>query len=111
LPRRILVVEGYEPLRQMLRRMLESRRYRVLVASGPEAFEPGLDGFEALLELHGIAPELPIIVTSAGDRARGFRVLGDALRLGATGALPKPFRLLQLVELVSKVLATNLDPG
>ena len=106
--------------------MLESRHYRVLVATDAgEAFDvwrtdgadllildlhvPGFDGLEALLEFHAAAPDLPVIVTSAGDRARGFRVLDDALRLGARAALPKPFRLLELLEVVGKVLGRDQE--
>jgi CheY-like chemotaxis protein len=123
-PARILLVESYEPLRQTLRRMLESRHYRVLPASVHEAFEawrqrgadllildlhmPGIDGLEALLEFRAAAPDLPIIVMSAGDPTRGLEVLADALRLGARGALAKPFRLLQLLDLVAEVLGPDL---
>jgi len=122
-PARILLVEGYEPLRQTIRRMLESRHYRVLPASVHDAFEawgrrgadllildlhmPDVDGLEALVEFRAAAPELPIIVMSAGDRTRGLEVLGDALRLGARGALAKPFRLLQLLDLVAEVLGLD----
>jgi CheY-like chemotaxis protein len=125
---RILVAEGYEPLRQTLRRMLQSRRYQVLLASGSDAFRlwherradllildlhmPGVDGLEGLLAFRAAVPERPIIVISAGDRSRGFEVLEDALRLGATAALAKPFRLLQLLDVVAQVLGMEpVDPG
>jgi CheY-like chemotaxis protein len=125
----ILVVEGYEPLRQTLRRMLESRHHRVLTAaSALEAFEvwrqrgadlvildlhmPDADGLELLLQFHTVAPERPIIATSAGDpRGGGFETLKAAPGFGAAAALAKPFRLHQVLDLVAQVLGTEPDPG
>jgi hypothetical protein len=42
-----------------------------------------------------------------GDRTRGLEVLGDALRLGPRGALAKPFRVLQWLDLVAEVLGPD----
>jgi CheY-like chemotaxis protein len=124
-PPRILVVEGYQPFRQTLRRMLESRYDRVLVATDAawaldvwrwraadllilDLQMPRCDGLEVLLEFHALAPDRPIIAISVQDRARGFDLLRDALRLGAIKALAKPFRLVELLDLIAEVLETGV---
>jgi len=105
----------------MLRRMLESRQHRVLLAAGGgEALElwharaadllmldlhlPDVDGLESFVQFRAAAPELPIIVMSGGDQDGGFETLGEALLLGATAALAKPFHLRETLDLVARVL-------
>src|SRR5712691_5159650 len=105
----------------MLRRMLESRQHRVLLAAGGgEALElwraraadllildlhlPDVDGLESFVQFRAAAPELPIIVMSGGDQDGGFETLGNALLLGATAALAQPFHLRETLDLVARVL-------
>ncbi len=61
---------------------------------------PGRDGIETLLELRKHHHDLPIIVASGGDR-KGWRgALDDALALGATAAIGKPFETTELLHTV-----------
>ncbi len=65
---------------------------------------PGRDGIETLLELRNHHPELPIVVASGGDR-KGWRgALDDALALGATAAIGKPFEATELLDTVKTCL-------
>jgi CheY-like chemotaxis protein len=62
---------------------------------------PGLDGAEALAELHALRPEIPVIIMSGLcesdviDRFAGARLAGRLL---------KPFRPCEMLELVHQIL-------
>jgi CheY-like chemotaxis protein len=121
----ILVVDDCEPVRNTLRRMLESRLHHqvLLAADGREALEawrecgadlvmldvhmPDVDGIELLMQFRALAPALPMIVMSGGDRTGRHDPLEKALLLGAKGALAKPFYLHQVLELVTRVLGPD----
>jgi two-component system, OmpR family, KDP operon response regulator KdpE len=63
-----------------------------------DVFLPGVDGFEVLKELRTFS-QLPVIVMSARDS------LGpEALALGATEFMAKPFRPEQLVQKMRNIL-------
>lgn len=63
-----------------------------------DVFLPGADGFEVLKELRTFSP-LPVIVMSARDS------LGpEALTLGATEFLAKPFKPEQLIRGIRNIL-------
>lgn len=119
----ILVVDDCEPVRHTLRRMLESRQHRVVMAEGRlEALElwrqrgadlvlldlqlPDRDAIDTVTQFRGAAPELPIIAMASGDRS-GLDVLADAYLLGVKAVLPKPFHLHQVLDLVARVLGTD----
>jgi two-component system KDP operon response regulator KdpE len=63
-----------------------------------DVFLPGADGFEVLRELRTFS-QLPVIVMSARDS------LGpEALALGATEFMAKPFRPEQLIQKMRNIL-------
>ena len=63
-----------------------------------DVFLPGADGFEVLKELRTFS-QLPVIVMSARDS------LGpEALALGATEFMAKPFRPEQLIQKMRNIL-------
>jgi DNA-binding response OmpR family regulator len=62
---------------------------------------PEKEGIETILEIRREAPEIPILAIS-GDSGVFLDV---ATKLGANGALPKPFRSADLVEMVNRLLA------
>lgn len=65
---------------------------------------PGRDGIETLLELRNHHHDLPIVVASGGDR-KGWRgALDDAIALGATAAVGKPFEAAELLDTVKTCL-------
>ncbi len=68
---------------------------------------PDIDGIELLLRLRALAPALPNIVMSGGDRTGRVDLLGDTLLLGAMTTIPKPFLLHQVLDAVARVLGTD----
>ncbi|MEZ4292501.1 MAG: sigma-54 dependent transcriptional regulator [Myxococcota bacterium] len=68
-----------------------------------DAVLPGLDGLEALRRLKQRAPELPVIMLSGHGQAR---TIVEAMRLGATDFLRKPFEAEEL-ELAFKRALEN----
>jgi DNA-binding response OmpR family regulator len=104
----VLLVEDEEPLRKVLRDLLDRQGYKVLeAANGVEALDqidrgapdvvlldlniPQLDGFGVLKHVRARPQtvDLPIIVlTATGDEETEVR----ALEMGATEFLAKPFR-------------------
>jgi CheY-like chemotaxis protein len=104
----VLLVEDEEPLRRVLRDLLEREGYKILEAgNGVQALDeidrgapdvvlldlniPQLDGFGVLSHIRNRAQtsDLPVIVlTARGDEESEVR----ALQMGATDFLTKPFR-------------------
>ena len=108
---KVLVVDDEVTLRDMITMVLEDAGHNVVTASnGAEALEvlvreraevvlmdimmPVLDGREAFLRMRA-HPELghvPVVLMSAADP--------PAIDSGVSGFLAKPFRLVQLLEVV-----------
>ncbi|MFQ5767693.1 MAG: response regulator, partial [Acidobacteriota bacterium] len=118
----ILVADDDPAIREIARLILERSGFEVLAAGdGQEAVDlfrqegtridsvlldmtmPGLDGKEALQQIHDVDPTARIILMSgysAGDVTDRFP--GDEL----AGFLQKPFRAVELIEKVRSVLET-----
>ena len=117
---KILLVEDEEPLRRVMKDLLEREGYQVVeAADGVNALEqvdrhapdlilldlnlPGLDGYEVLSQLRSrpITAGVPVIVlTAKGDEDNEVRVL----RLGANDFLTKPFRARALAARLEAVM-------
>src|SRR5919106_2653640 len=117
--RTILVVEDYDDVRQMLRVLLESEKFRVLeAASGAEALEilkeehpdvilmdlalPGFDGLEAIRRIRTIDgfQNTPIVVLTAYT---GPPIYETALRAGCDYFLAKPIDFDELAALLKEI--------
>ena len=62
---------------------------------------PGTDGFSLLDRAREVRPEMKmVVITGHGD----VDMSGHALRLGASGFLTKPLRLLELDEVLEKAI-------
>ncbi len=118
---RILIVDDNATLAGTVRRVLERSGHEVRVAAtGLEGVRqyreqaadlvlldihmPEMDGIEALAQLRAIAPRLPVIVMSGGAQTRGLDLLADAVLLGASGTLQKPFSIDDLLGAVGRAL-------
>ena len=118
--RTILVVEDYDDVRQMLKVLLESEKFRVLeAASGAEALEvvkeefpdvilmdlalPGFDGLEAIRRIRAIDgfQNTPIVVLTAYT---GPSTYETAIRAGSDYFMAKPIDFDELATLLERDL-------
>jgi len=130
----ILVIDDDAAVCAAIEAMLTCRGFGVCVApDGPTGLEvvedmsfdavivdicmPSMDGLATARELRRRDPNLPVIAIS-GHGFRGVRngvpdFLGMAVKLGASAALPKPFRADELVDAIETCLAMRADrpPG
>jgi CheY-like chemotaxis protein len=117
----ILVVDDDPGIRRSLSRVFERRGHQLLVADdGGQGLRvwrehkadvvlldihmPEMDGIEVLVQLRGLAPDLPVIVMSGGDQTSRLDLLGDAKLLGAWALLRKPFTLDEVTEVVDRAV-------
>lgn len=117
--RRVLVVDDEEPIRSVISTVLQEEGYRVAATTGGDAvciatndppdviildiMMPIMDGPEVRRRLlaHPRTANVPVVVMTAAGDATSW-----AARLGAVGALQKPFDIVQLIDLVEKALQT-----
>lgn len=119
--RTILLVEDEFVVRNGLKSALEKRDYLVIdVSNGNEALAvldtimpaviitdilmPEKDGIELLFELLHRKTKVPIIAMSGGGRISPADHLENALKMGASAVLIKPFSLDELFEKVEELL-------
>jgi two-component system response regulator AtoC len=69
-----------------------------------DAVLPGMDGLETLRRLKEALPHVPVIMLSGHGQAR---MIVDAMRLGASDFLRKPFEVEELELAFSKALETH----
>jgi excisionase family DNA binding protein len=115
---RILVVDDEASIREMLQRTLAMAEYDVDVAAdGRSALErmrrsaydllitdlkmPAMDGITLIREAKRIQPDLPvIIITGYSTEASAI----EAVNLGVTGYLTKPFRVPKVLAAAARAL-------
>lgn len=111
---RILIVDDEPSVGDALRLVLESQGYEVvLVTSGREGidrarsqrfgfgvvdlFLTDISGFEVITDLLSLQPHIPILLITAHGSPQVF---AEAKKLGAIGALAKPFSPSEILELI-----------
>ena len=116
-PRRILVVEDDEDMRENLRRILTLAGYQVhLARDGSEAITvlqtepfhlvltdlvmPRMGGLELLREIRRRERDLPVVFLTAFGKPAAF---AEAMDLGAVGFVTKPFQANSLLEAIREV--------
>jgi len=116
----VLLVEDEEPVRKMTRVMLTRLSYTVLEAiDGVEAVEvfrqhqneiccvlcdltmPRMDGWETLLALRKMSPDIPVILSSGYDKAQ---VMAGEHAEWPQAFLGKPYKLNDLRETIQKAI-------
>src|SRR6186713_2067788 len=118
---RILLIEDDPGITITLQRLLASEEYEVvaekrgdsgLARASAEVFDvvlsdlklPGLSGLDLVRELHEAKPRLPIVLMTAyGTTETAI----EATKRGAFDYLLKPFEMPELLDIVSKALATS----
>lgn len=115
---KILIVDDSRTSRRILKNLLENEGHEIIgeAGNGEEAIAkyfqlkpeivtmditmPVMDGLEALRQIHeGDETAKVIMVTAAGQRNKMI----DALRLGASEFVTKPFDKDEILELVTKL--------
>ncbi|MDQ3821059.1 MAG: response regulator [Acidobacteriota bacterium] len=122
--RKILVVDDLDEIRELLRKLLESKGHQVVEAeSGSQAIElalgerldlilmdlfmPKMDGFTALKRIREIEElkGVPVIAVSAyGELGIEEHLRAQSQAAGFTRYLPKPFKPEQLAALLQDLL-------
>ncbi len=119
--RRLLIIDDDPHVAESLKYRLESMGYDVVEAGDGrrglaflalarkqdpiegvvlDLHMPFMDGIEVLREIRARHPDVPVLMMTAGpDR----RVLEEAVRMGASGYLIKPFEPDRLKELCQRV--------
>ncbi len=115
---RVLVVDDEAGIRELLAKTLEVAEYDVdLAPGGQEALErlhrgqydllitdlrmPGVDGLTLIREARRFMPQLPIIIiTGYSTEASAI----EAINLGVTGYLTKPFRIPKVLAAAARAL-------
>ena len=115
---RILVVDDEATVRELIEKTLTLSDYDVdLVSDGPTALErltageydllivdlkmPGMDGLSVIREARRRSLDLPvIIVTGFSTEANAI----EAINLGVSGYLTKPFRIPRLLNVAARAL-------
>jgi CheY-like chemotaxis protein len=117
---RILLIDDDARFRPVVRLMLEKAGYEVQEAEHgvmgiacyrdrPSALVitdilmPVMEGFETVIELRRLDPNVKIIAYTAADQRLGG-YLDTARRLGAVSTLAKPFSQSELLEVVREAL-------
>jgi len=115
----ILIVDDDDSFREILAASLEKEGYGVLQArGGREALEilrakgasllvtdikmPRMSGYDLIREARYLAPDLPVIAVTAYGSIRGAV---EAMRLGASNYIPKPFDRRELAAVVRETLS------
>jgi two-component system NtrC family response regulator len=115
---RILIVDDEPSVGDALRLVLESSGYEVvLVTKGLDGIDRArskpfgfsvvdlyltdISGFQVISDLRNLQPQIPILLITAHGSPQVF---DEAKRLGAVGALAKPFHPAELLQLIDSHL-------
>jgi two-component system response regulator AtoC len=115
---RVLVIDDDPGVRDYLEALVSRQGYQVFAADGGEealrgldesrpdlitldVVLPGIDGLETLRELKKRLPEVPVVMLSGHGQAR---TIVEAMRLGASDFLRKPFEVEELELAFQKAL-------
>ena len=119
----ILVVDDEPSVGDALRLVLEANGYEVvLVTKGQDGIEQArhrrfgfgvvdlflgdISGFQVITDLRNLQPQIPILLITAHGSPQVF---DEAKRLGAIGALAKPFPPAEILKLISSHLHGPLN--
>jgi len=124
-PRMVMVIDDDAEMRAVLRDLLQREGFRVQEEAGAEQVirvlesvrpdavvldkeMPGGDGLDLLAYIRRRHPSIPVVfITAFGGPA----VQAEALRLGATRYVEKPFRVAQLLDTLRALTDTGAAVG
>ena len=113
----ILIIEDAKDIRFLLAHLLETSGYRVLQADdGETGFRlwqqqhpdlvitdlvmPGMDGLDIIRRIRIADGRAKVIAMSGAGYRGNVNLLEEATRIGAVGAIPKPFNINEVLRLV-----------
>ena len=122
----ILIVDDNDPVRDILRKLLERVGHTVYEAADGKAalrmyagnptdlvitdiYMPEMDGIEFLTRVREAFPEARVIALSGASSSGKEEVLRDAARLGAVAVLEKPFSVTECLDVVEGALKADDD--
>jgi|SRR5690348_8195927 len=117
----ILIVDDEPSVGDGLRLVLESSGYEVvLVTKGLDGIDKArtrpfgfsvvdlyltdMSGFQVISDLRNLQPQIPILLITAHETPQ---VVDEAKRLGAVGALAKPFHPAEILKLIDSYVKSN----
>jgi two-component system, chemotaxis family, CheB/CheR fusion protein len=121
----VLVVDDDAHARDLIRRVLEARGWRVETFASAEAYLdhrhpradacllidvslPGMGGIDLLRQLHATAERLPtVMITGDSDVATAV----SAMRAGAADFIEKPIKQVELIAAIERALEQARDGG
>lgn len=120
----ILIIDDEDPVREMLRRLLERVGHTVyeaadgktalrMYAGNPtelvitDIYMPEMGGIEVLTRVQWAFPEARIVALSGGGFLGKEDVLAAARHLGAVGVLKKPFSVEECLDVIRRALETD----
>ena len=118
---RIVIIDDEDPVRAMLRDVLEEEGYEVaeaadgwcglqLLTTAPadlvitDILMPDKEGIETIREVRADHPNVPVIAMSGGGAVGNLDFLQLARDFGAAEVLQKPIRIDKLLDAVTGVL-------
>lgn len=121
IPKRILVIDDDEAVRDSIATILIAAGYDVATADdGRKGYEscledrpdliitnilmPGQEGIETIIQIRKSCPGIRIIAMSGGGRTKSGSFLELAKRLGADRSLEKPFEFDVLIDAIEGCL-------
>ena len=119
----ILIVDDEPSVGDALRLMLESRGYEVvLVNNGSDGINQArqrqfgfsivdlrltdISGFQVITNILNLQPQTPVLLITAHGSPQVF---AEAMKLGAVGALSKPFHPSEILKLIDSHIAGPID--
>lgn len=119
---RILIIDDEEPVRVVLRTMLEQAGYEVVEAADAgeglsayqqaptdvvltDLFMPGQDELAILGAFRRMDPQVKLVAMSGGGQSGQRDVLRLAATLGAQHTLQKPFKMQELLATMRALIA------
>jgi DNA-binding NtrC family response regulator len=103
--RKILIVDDEVSVRDSLR-MIFKKDYQVIMAGSAEEaiIMPEKDGMQALKEIRGMHPQIPVIMLTA---TKTLKTAVEAMKLGAYDYITKPFDVEELKLIAQKALESR----
>jgi DNA-binding NtrC family response regulator len=89
----VVVENGREGIKQVA-----GRRFSFAIV---DLFLPGISGLRTIKTIRELQPELKVILITGQGTPRAF---AEARRLGVVGILAKPFRPVDILDLIARVM-------